>query len=339
MKKTLLVLSVLCVLALIALPVAAQDAEVTVFDQLITDGTVTIAEVVSPAAGFIVIHADDGSGAPGPVIGNAPVDAGSNEGVVVAIDVTGWTAPLYAMLHEDTGEAGVYEFGEVEGADAPVFVNDAVVSPSFVAPFINIQNVAIPAGRNAVIFEGGAGMAEAGWLVIHSDNGEGGIGPVIGQTRLDAGRPIRAVNVPVNAAGVTPLLFPMLHLDDGEIGVYEFGSVEGADAPLRVTVRDGGEFTGVVAVTQINSCGGAIGAAANANVRLLPSADSTVIGNAEAGAAVLLYGVSDDGGWYQIENPAAADGSSEVGLGWVSADLVDAGCTAPDLLPVTGFTS
>jgi len=30
-------------------------------------------------------------------------------------------------LHVDTGEAGVYEFGEVEGADGPVMVNDGVL--------------------------------------------------------------------------------------------------------------------------------------------------------------------------------------------------------------------
>ena len=34
------------------------------------------------------------------------------------------------MLHYDTGEAGVYEFGEVEGADGPVVVQgDIVVGP------------------------------------------------------------------------------------------------------------------------------------------------------------------------------------------------------------------
>jgi hypothetical protein len=37
---------------------------------------------------------------------------------------------VFPMLHYDTGEAGVYEFGAVEGADGPVvFGGGPVVGP------------------------------------------------------------------------------------------------------------------------------------------------------------------------------------------------------------------
>jgi hypothetical protein len=37
------------------------------------------------------------------------------------------TPTVYPTLHSDTGDAGVYEFGDVEGADGPVRFGEAVV--------------------------------------------------------------------------------------------------------------------------------------------------------------------------------------------------------------------
>lgn len=87
------------------------------------DNTVTVPSVTAEQAGWMVIHADS-DGAPGPVIGQTAVDAGTTENVNVEIDTDAATATLYAMLHVDTGEAGVYEF---PAADPPARVNDQVV--------------------------------------------------------------------------------------------------------------------------------------------------------------------------------------------------------------------
>ena len=88
--------------------------------------SINIATVLSDGPGWMVIHADNGDGAPGPVIGFSPVLDGLNENVGVLL-VEDATATVFPMLHVDTGELGTYEFGEVEGADLPVTVNDEVV--------------------------------------------------------------------------------------------------------------------------------------------------------------------------------------------------------------------
>ena len=90
---------------------------IAVSDQAVgSNNTVTIGEAVSPAAGWVVIHADEG-GAPGEVIGHQYVEPGLNPDFQVEIDVRGVTDTLYAMLHADTGTAGTFDFPD---ADPPV---------------------------------------------------------------------------------------------------------------------------------------------------------------------------------------------------------------------------
>ena len=168
-------------------------------------------------------------GAPGPVLGWAAVEAGSNTDVEVTLegDVTNTVFP---MLHVDTGEAGVYEFGEVEGADTPVVVNDTVATfPITVGvPSMRVPDQAVTdtVTADSVVSDG------PGWLVIHAD-ADGGPGPVIGWAAVEDGTNLD-VDVEVDEMGVTPTLFPMLHVDTGEVGAYEFGEVEGADGPVAV---------------------------------------------------------------------------------------------------------
>lgn len=246
MRKLTLILLALLALAASA---AAQEVvpSVTVQDQFVESDTVTIAEVVSAAEGFLVIHIDN-EGRPGPVIGYAPVVAGSNADVVVTIDTAMATPTLFAMLHEDSGVVGEYEFGTVEGADAPVRVDGRVVTPAF-RTFSNIRaasQIVLP-GDNAPAAEGVSAAAmlaptvlidsvlfnSEGFVVIHIDD-NGRPGPVAGWGWFTAGL---TEGIYVNLdLGVepTPVLWPMLHEDTGVVGEYEFGTVEGADAPVRV---------------------------------------------------------------------------------------------------------
>jgi hypothetical protein len=69
-----------------------------------------------------------------------------------------------------------------------------------------------------------------GWLVVHAE-ANGQPGPVLGQTLLKPGTNA-AVQVTLNADGLTPVVWPMLHVDDTTIGTYEFGTVENADLPI-----------------------------------------------------------------------------------------------------------
>jgi len=78
---------------------------------------IVVREVFSAGLGFIVIHEDDGFGAPGPILGFAPVTGGTSSDVTVTLDrdsVDG--EKLHAMLYDDRGVEGAREF---PGADGP----------------------------------------------------------------------------------------------------------------------------------------------------------------------------------------------------------------------------
>jgi hypothetical protein len=225
-----LLFGLVCLLAL--LPFAAVGAQeltpsVTVSDQFIAGSTVRIDEVVSAAEGFIVIHIDNG-GSPGPVAGFAAVAPGVNSNVWVSIDTSMATPVMFAMLHEDTGVVGTYEFGTVEGADGPVRVNDQVVTPPFNAVIIDSINQFVMGDTVTV---GSITTPVDGFLVIHSGV-DGRPGPVLGFTPVTAGT-TADVAVTLAAEGRTDAVWPMLHVDDNTIGTYEFGTVEGADGPVR----------------------------------------------------------------------------------------------------------
>jgi hypothetical protein len=119
----------------------AQQPEsgVTVEEQEVENGTVTVQQVVIDQQGWVVIHAQE-NGAPGPVIGYSQVTQGEHTDVTVEIDERQATDTLHAMLHIDAGEPGVFEF---PGADSPLTVNGRVV----VEPFQVIGLQEAPAGE------------------------------------------------------------------------------------------------------------------------------------------------------------------------------------------------
>ncbi len=237
MRKVLFVLLVLVIALALAIVVSGQDAapSITTGDQVILDGTVNIASVTSEGPGFVVIYNDSGRGSPAVPIGNAAVGAGASENVAVEIDPLLATPTLFAQLHEESGDEG---FDRTGGADAIVTADDEPVRASFDAPLISAGDQLV--ADNTMTIDT-AVMGDSGWLVIHSDN-QGAPGPVIGQTLLEPGR-ARNVTVELAAEGQTPVLWPMLHVDTGAVGEYEFGTVEGADSPVVVN--------GVVAVLPI----------------------------------------------------------------------------------------
>ncbi len=112
-----------------SVPLTGSDVtpSVSVSDQAVTDGAVTIDQVSSPGPGWMVIHADNG-GKPGAVIGHTQLQAGENDNVVVQVDASKVTPTLYAMLHADEGVQGAYEF---PGPDIPVLLDGQMVSPAF----------------------------------------------------------------------------------------------------------------------------------------------------------------------------------------------------------------
>jgi len=230
MNKRIILLSMLVAILATLVGVVSADhfnPQVIVNDQVSTDGTVTIEQVNSAAEGFLVVHADNGEGSFGAVIGQTALHPGANYNVVVDIDTSMATSTLYAMLHEDTGEIGVYEFGEVEGADGPVAVDGDVVTPTFTAEIVDASDQMV----DGSVMIDAVTLSQDGFVVIHAGDAES-FGEVIGFAPVSAGT---TTDVTVELMGdATSVIWPMLHVDTGEAGEYEFGEVEGADGPVAI---------------------------------------------------------------------------------------------------------
>lgn len=215
---------------------ATLDVQTQVISQNMVE--VTMADV--PEDGWIVIHADNGNNGPVvPAIISEPkfIEAGENQSVLVAIDGNASISDgdqVWVMLHEDTGTEMQYEFDGNNDLDPPYVVEGVpVMSP------ININSASIDVS-SATVANGTVTIPEVvaaadGWLVIHNDDGSGGIvlPGIIGKTMVSKG-----VNTNVTIqldAGVNitsgQMLFPMLHLDTGIIGQYEFDGNSNADGP------------------------------------------------------------------------------------------------------------
>lgn len=220
-----------------AIPTAEPTSEpmlensLTVGDQAVSDDvSVTIAGAVSEGPGWMVVHAD-ADGAPGPVIGFAPVNEGENEDVAVKLDPSGLTGVLYAMLHVDAGAEGEYEF---PGDDVPARdeAGDIVVTPfSAYWNAVEVSGQELMAGDQVTVER--VISRTPGWLVVHAE-AEGGPGPVIGHAPVSMGENLE-VAVQVDAERLTGTLFAMLHVDADTEGEYEF---PGDDVPARTPEGD-----------------------------------------------------------------------------------------------------
>lgn len=82
---------------------------IVVQDQSIEGGTVTVDSVDSDRVAWIVIRADR-DGQPGAVLGHAAVSIGSNDNLIIEIDIEEATPTLFAVLHVDAGTPGKFEY-------------------------------------------------------------------------------------------------------------------------------------------------------------------------------------------------------------------------------------
>ena len=162
MKQLQTLFVVLSLFTLLTACAAAQDStpSVTVNDQAV-DGSVTVESVVAEQDGFIVIHRAnaDGSGPLAPSsIGHAPVSAGENSDVAVTLDESvseGDT--LFAMLHVDSNNNGVYEFGPGStDVDTPVSVDDEVVVEPFTVESVSGEGTA----QGLIVRQSAQGVAD-----------------------------------------------------------------------------------------------------------------------------------------------------------------------------------
>jgi hypothetical protein len=158
----------------------------------------------------------------------------------VSVSLSGTTNNVWPMLHEDTGAIGTYEFDGQSGLDNPITTGGTVATtPISTVPSIDadpqplINGDGQPASTGAFTFHAHSVLSQGpGWLVIHADN-NGQPGAVVGQTQVSDGLN-EEFEVSVNSDGLTLVVWPMLHVDDGTLGQYEFDGSSGLDNPVSV---------------------------------------------------------------------------------------------------------
>ena len=114
--------------ARIGLPVSPKlsiaDQYVLSWDGL--DGTVTVGEVITDRAAWIVIHADE-NGQPGKILGRQPVPEGYSEDVIVTIAAIYAPRSMFVRLYEDNGKPRIFE-SEI---DLPILHHGKPVTAQF----------------------------------------------------------------------------------------------------------------------------------------------------------------------------------------------------------------
>lgn len=225
-------------------PTLEPSGELMVADQALENNMLTVSSITMSEAGWVVIHRDNGSGAPVvPEIISEPkyVEAGESTNVMIDLkdDVTvqdGET--LWVMLHTDDGDK-VYEF---DGGDVDVPVMDMNGNVVVESLMVNVDaqsslTVEDQTLTNNTLMVSDITLSQNGWVVVHADNGDAPQVPeIISQpVYLPAGS-YAGVEVPLKddatvAAG--DMVWVMLHSDTDTEGEYEFDGGE-MDPPIMV---------------------------------------------------------------------------------------------------------
>jgi hypothetical protein len=215
-------------------------ATLSVNSQVISQNSILVTMIDIPSDGWIVIHADNGSNSPVvPAIISEPtfVRAGARQNIEVAFtaDVSlSDSDQVWVMLHEDTGIEMQYEFDGNNNLDPPFTVNDAAVITPITINTASINSPDMAVNNNTVVLPKVTAAAD-GWLVIHNDDGNGGIvlPGIIGKVMVSKGINSNVTVQLDSGVNIVPgqSLFPMLHLDNGTIGQYEFDGVGVFDGP------------------------------------------------------------------------------------------------------------
>jgi hypothetical protein len=213
---------------------------IVVADQTLDEnGRLTIASVTSPDAGWLVIYAANAGGAPATALGYTAVAPGENRNLALTVEPTAATTTLIAMLHQDAGEAGVFEF---PGPDAPLPDEAGAVRVPFRVdiqlplPTIEVEDQEL--GADGIVRIASVFTPERGWLRIHTDNA-GEIGAALGQAALEPGRTDELlITIPWRQA--TRRLFAVVYADRGEIGRFDPEAdlaIQAGGAPVTANFR------------------------------------------------------------------------------------------------------
>ncbi len=214
---------------------------VQVQDQLLAaPDQVTVARVVSPEAGWLVIYADDADGPSAQPLGQTALEAGTSQDVTVALSRSAASGErLYAALHHEDPVDGQFTYDGQNDEDVPVLdADNARIAPGFTVTLEGASSeeglleVADQTLNNRTLTIARVIAPQDSWIVIYEDD-DGAPGAVIGHAqalqgeRLDAR--VTLERDPVD--GET--LYAWLHEDTGASGTFEFDGANGLDLPLR----------------------------------------------------------------------------------------------------------
>jgi len=230
---------------------AGGTPSIHVADQDVQGGMVSVAEAVSAGPGWAVIYTEGSDGQPGEQLGYAPLVDGQNTNVMVAIDPAKATPRLFAVLHQDTGAIGTFEYPQ---ADPPVHIEVRMVQASFRAD-VQVSAQGTPAGPATPEASGMPGMEPGpgaeptgptvvtddqpirggtviidevystgpGWIGVHLSNPDGTLShAAIGAGRVNPGLNHNVIVHLTKPERATPVMYAMLHVDSGTVGEYEF---------------------------------------------------------------------------------------------------------------------
>ncbi len=287
---------------------AMQDLKpsLTVHTQDVIKGMITIVEAVASEKGWIVVHADD-AGSFGPIIGQAPVEAGVNTELTVKIDVDAATETLYAMLHIDGGVFDVFEF---PGPDMPVLEEGDPISPAFRVT-IGEMSIADADAEETASSEATA-VAPAEILLLKE-------GDVTTQLAIITSRALRVRSKPetiseVLAGVVAGETYPVAGFSADEDWVAIF--FDETEEPVWVSASLV-ELREIELVVQMGRATISVGRFGRLRLRGGPSLEAPIVGHVTDSENYSILGFSLDGEW------ALLVGTGVDGPSWASASFLE----------------
>lgn len=206
---------------------AALPPDVFVLNQPVIDRKVVVERAVSHGPGWLVIYRDE-EGATGNIIGFAHLEDGVNEQIEVELLTSAVSPVLHIIIHEDTRTPGEFDF---PGADIPMRFQGQIPNPySFrvdTGNYVIMRDQPLSAANTITVSL--VVVDVDAWVVIRN-NSRGEPGEVIGSLWLPAGIH-RNVVVEIDPNLTTMTLFVVLHLDTGQLQVFDFP--DGVDIPLQ----------------------------------------------------------------------------------------------------------
>jgi hypothetical protein len=253
------------------LAVPADVARITMTDQHDIVHAVTVKEVVSPSAGWLIAQADWNDGVPDAVLGKQWVPAGVSQNVPIALDPQ---SPLprriYVTLLADLGQQRVLEYfvplrpgmatmrgmgstlgtggatGVAATKDKPVIAGGTVVTAH-----VNVSPLSFAVGPGQAVL--GPAMSARGatgvlvtrvvvpaqaWVSVTEKGPSGQTGILLG-TKLVAAGTHQDVAVPLRQMPSSGDVIATLHVDLGTLGQFDYSPLDLANSPDQPFVSGG----------------------------------------------------------------------------------------------------